>query len=175
MDRFRLKTERESWTSLLSPKSSYQQSASLSLPPIPTPSNPPDPSAIVSPLLPPDQQSILESLLPPQCSAPVDSTTPTTPASSSLRDRTSRRLHTLVKDLEFTIDSFATNAHALQSYKDVAGNLANDALANCADVLEERDRQSTTRAAGEGRDGEPLVASGEMRTVLRGLSRVIDD
>lgn len=42
-------------------------------------------------------------------------------------------------------------------------------------MLEERDRQSTARAAGEGQDGEPPVASGEMRTVLRGLSRVIED
>ena len=70
------------------------------------------------------------------------------------------------------------------SYKTVASRLADEALARCAKVLEERDREGEKRAIGEGLTGDASkeAEGGEegeggrrigRREVLRGLSRTI--
>lgn len=74
----------------------------------------------------------------------------------------------MTQGLEFEIDQFATNVHALGAYKDAAERVADDALATVAHTLERRDKEGLRRAVGE--DGGGVST----RDVLKGLSRIID-
>ena len=89
-------------------------------------------------------------------------------SSEDLQTDTRSRIQSIAQGLEFEIDKFAGNVHALQQYRDVADNLATKVLGLGAKVLEERDRKG-----GEGEQGDGSGPSG-MRNVLRGLSRVLD-
>ena len=55
----------------------------------------------------------------------------------------------------------------MESFKNTAEQLADDALAKAADILERRDKEGTKRAVGD-------AGGTNMRNVLRGLSRIID-
>ena len=77
-------------------------------------------------------------------------------------------MQTINRNLEFEIDKFAANVHALGAYKDAAEQVADGALAVSAAALERREQQGRDKAA-ERTGGEV-----GMRDVLRGLSRVID-
>ncbi|KAL9098265.1 MAG: hypothetical protein Q9163_006049 [Psora crenata] len=142
----RLQTERHAWDALLrAPTTSIDRN--------------PDMSIIDASILPSGSQAILSNLT-------------SSAEQPSLTDATTARLRELTSDLEFSIDSLAANVHTLRSYTDVAGHLADEALATCAKVLEERDREGIRRAhGGEDRAGGQGTT---MRDVLRGLSRVID-
>jgi len=79
----------------------------------------------------------------------------------------------VTQNLEFTIDTFASNIHALESYTNAADRLAEEALGLTAQILEQRDREGVRRAnapSGEEEEGRGVGT----REVLRGLSRVID-
>lgn len=73
------------------------------------------------------------------------------------------------KTLEFEIDKFAGNVHALGAYKEAAEQVADEVLGMSAEALEEREREGRKRLAEEEGGGEV-----GMRDVLRGLSRIID-
>ncbi|KAI4191441.1 MAG: hypothetical protein L6R41_000092 [Letrouitia leprolyta] len=178
----RLQTERQTWETLLRPPS---ESLSLS----PTTANP-DPHSISSELLASPTQistlSVLQSYVPAtssttstdskkpksssSSSSPKDSSLPTT---NDLQSSTSSRLRTITSNLEFSIDMFATNVHALNAYKTTADRVAGEVLAISAEALEERDVVGRRRR----KDGDGHEVEGEevgMRDVLRGLSRVVD-
>ena len=80
----------------------------------------------------------------------------------------SSRIQSINQNLEFEVDKFAHNVHALDAYKDAAEKVADNVLGMSAEALEKRDQEGRARAAGE-EGGEP-----GLREVLRGLSRVID-
>lgn len=147
----RLQAERQTWESLLRPP----PDSAVLLPPLPL--DPPAPSTIDSNLLSdPSQTAALETL--------QSSTSDFQPSLSAV---TSSRLQGINQNLEFEVDKFAHNVHALGAYKDAAERMAHDVLGMSAEALEKRHQEGKARAAGEG--GEP-----GMRDVLRGLSRVID-
>ena len=76
--------------------------------------------------------------------------------------------------LEFDVDTFAHNVHALDAYTDAAERLADEVLGMSAQALEKREQEGKARAVGEGAgEGEGGAEPG-MRDVLRGLSRVLD-
>ncbi|KAL8916288.1 MAG: hypothetical protein Q9208_008599 [Pyrenodesmia sp. 3 TL-2023] len=161
----RLQTERQTWESLLRPPSE-----SLSLSPL---TANPIPDTISSDFLgSPSQVSALTALQ--SFNAPIPNSTSTDPnptSSSDLPTSTSHRLHQITSTLEFSVDRFATNIHALNAFKEGADRVAGEILAISAEALEERDRQ------GRRRDGDADGEEGEevgMRDVLRGLSRVVD-
>ncbi|KAF6221195.1 hypothetical protein HO133_002050 [Letharia lupina] len=147
----RLQTERQTWESLLRPP----PDSAVLLPPLPL--DPPAQLAIDSNLLSdPAQTAALETLQ-----------SLTSDFQPSLSAITSSRLQAINQNLEFDVDKFAHNVHALGAYKDAAERIADEVLGLSAEALEKRDREGKARAAGEG--GEP-----GMRDVLRGLSRVVD-
>ncbi|KAL9129420.1 MAG: hypothetical protein Q9217_002125 [Psora testacea] len=152
----RLQTERQTWDSLLRPP------LSSSLPCLSS-NTTPDPSTIEASLLPPPSQAILSSLT-------------SSAQQPSLAGTTRARLREITSNLEFNIDTFATNVHSLHSYTNVAGRLADEALGICAKLLDERDREGVRRANGgtDEQDDEEQGGKG-MRDILRGLSRVIDE
>lgn len=148
---YRLKTERETWESLLRPP---PDEAPL-LPPLP--STPADPSTIDASLISnPTQAATLQTL-----KSLASDFQPSLPAA------TTSRLQKINQNLEFEVDKFTSNVHALGAYKDAAERVADDVLAMGAEVLEKRDREGRSRANGD---------AGEVgtRDVLRALSRVID-
>lgn len=150
--RHSLQTESQTWQSLLRPP----PDAVLSLPP--QPSNPDDSSAIdTSLLLDPNQKEAYATF-----QSLTSATQPTLAAA------TSERIERVNNNLEFEVDKFAANVHALSVYKDTAEQLAIDALAASAAVLEKRDKEGIRRAAGDSADDIST------REVLRNLSRVID-
>ena len=121
---------------------------------LPLSHTPPAPSAIDANILSdPTQQAALQTL--------VSDTEP------SLTAATCSRIQKINQNLEFEVDKFANNVHAMSTYKDAAERVADDVLGMSVDALEKRDQQGRQRAAGE--NGET-----GMRDVLRGLSRVID-
>ncbi|KAL6715440.1 hypothetical protein ACLMJK_006401 [Lecanora helva] len=162
----RLRTERETWESLLQPP----PPATLSLPPY----SPTISTQILS--TDPTQLSALQtlhSIHPHPAAKPTTSTDPETTnldptSSSSLITTTTSRLHTLTQNLEFQIDTLAHNVHALNAYGTVAESIADEVLAGAAESLEQREREGARRA---NEDGAGEVGT---RDVLRGLSRVID-
>ena len=83
----------------------------------------------------------------------------------------------MTSNLEFLVDTFGTNVHALGAFKDGADRVAGGVLGVCAEALEEREREGRRRGGedGEGNEGEGAGEGREMgmRGVLRGLSRVI--
>lgn len=148
---YSLKTERETWESLLGPPPDKIPM----LPPLsPTPANP---STIDDGLLSDPTQSIALQTIQSLASD----------YQPSLTAATSSRLQTINQNLEFEVDKFASNVHALGAYKDAAERVADDVLAMGAEALERRDGEGRARANGQA--GEPGT-----RDVLRDLSRVID-
>ena len=136
----------------------------------PHPHTPPSPSAIDANLLSdPTQIAALETL---QSLVPSESADhkPNTTTLSSLAATTSARLHPINQHLEFQIDKFTHNVHALTAYKSAAETLADDVLGLCADALERREKVGRERANEKAGDDEEVG----IRDVLRGLSRVID-
>ncbi|CAF9930677.1 MAG: hypothetical protein ALECFALPRED_004703 [Alectoria fallacina] len=147
----RLQTERQTWESLLRPP----PDSAVLLPPLP--SDPPPPSTIDPHLLSdPSQTAALETL--------QSFTSDFQPSLSAL---TSSRLQSINQNLEFEVDKFAHNVHALGAYKDAAERIADNVLGMSAEALEKRHQEGSARAAGE-------ASEIGMRDVLRGLSRVID-
>ncbi|KAL8707077.1 MAG: hypothetical protein Q9220_007827 [cf. Caloplaca sp. 1 TL-2023] len=182
-----LQTERQTWETLLRPPSE-----DLSLSPL---SSNPDPHAISTQLLAsPTQTAVLtalQSFYPPSATAadpePKESrnSAPAT-TTNDLQTSTLSRLRNIIagpsssdhnaddtndnnNHLEFTVDTFATNVHALNSYKATADRVGGEVLAISAEALEERERLGRRRGGG-GEDGETEEVG--MRDVLRGLSRV---
>lgn len=148
----RLQAESQTWQSLLRPP----PESALQLPPLPT--QPVAPSAIDSSLLTdPNQKAALSTL-----HSFVSDSQP------SLAATASSRIQKVTQELEFEVDTFATNVHALSAYKDAAARVADETLATAAKTLERRDREGIRRAVGE--EG----ADTSLRHVLRGLSRIID-
>lgn len=69
-----------------------------------------------------------------------------------------------------TIDSFADGIHKLGQYRTAADNVADRALAMCAEMLERREKQGLKQAlASEDGDKTPPK---DIVGVLRSLSRV---
>ena len=87
----------------------------------------------------------------------------------SLAAVTSTRLQKISENIEFEVDEFATNVHALSAYKNAAERMADDTLATAAETLERREKEGMRRAFGGDAFGETST-----RDVLRGLSRIID-
>ena len=125
----------------------------------PAPNAAPDPSTIDATLLAPSQQTLLQELL----------STPTTVTSSSA----SQRLQSALSNLEPTLDTFATSVYALGAYNKVIDDWADGTLAECASLLEERDREGVRRATNTA-EGEKSHGEGT-REVLRGLSRILEE
>lgn len=131
----------------------------------------PEPQSISADLLAdPSQASALSSLLSPTKTGPNASSPETQSSSTDLQASTLARLQSITSDnnLEFTIDTFATNIHALNSYQQAADRVATALLSISAEALEEREKQGRRR---DGDGGEAREVG--MRDVLRGLSRVI--
>lgn len=130
----------------------------------PLPHTPPTPSAIDANLLSdPTQIAALETL-----QSLVSVSGDHQPSSlSSLAATTSARLQPINHNLEFQIDKFTNNVHALDAFKSAAERVADDVLGLCADALERRERMGRDRANEKGDEVG-------IRDVLRGLSRVID-
>ncbi|KAL8810148.1 MAG: hypothetical protein Q9200_002818 [Gallowayella weberi] len=163
MELAKLQTERQTWETLLRPP----PSDSLALLPL-TPN--PQPQSISADLLAdPNQISALSSLLRPDDSDQHPSTADPHIPSPDLQTSTLARLQNIISDnnLEFTIDTFATNIHALKSYQHAADRVASAVLSTSAEALEERDKEGRRRDGDGGEAGE--VAT---RDVLRGLSRI---
>ncbi|KAL9016217.1 MAG: hypothetical protein Q9185_006417 [Variospora sp. 1 TL-2023] len=168
----RLQTERQTWETLLRPPSE-----SLSLSPL---TANPAPESISSDLLAsPSQISALEILqsVPPTNPGPSSSSSskPNHTTSQDLPTSTSYRLRQITDNLEFSIDRFATNVHALNAFKSSADRVAGEVLAISAEALEEREQAGRRRGDGEGEgEGEGDDKEFGIRDVLRGLSRVVD-
>ncbi|KAI4238002.1 MAG: hypothetical protein L6R40_005813 [Gallowayella cf. fulva] len=160
----KLQTDRQTWETLLRPP----PSDSLALSPL---TKYPEPQSISADLLAdPSQASALSSLLSPTKTGPNASSPETQSSSTDLQASTLARLQSITSDnnLEFTIDTFATNIHALNSYQQAADRVATALLSISAEALEEREKQGRRR---DGDGGEAREVG--MRDVLRGLSRVI--
>ncbi|KAL8933465.1 MAG: hypothetical protein Q9211_005772, partial [Gyalolechia sp. 1 TL-2023] len=159
----RLQTERQTWETLLRPPSEP-----LSLSPL---TANPDPRTISPELLAsPTQVSALSTLqsyyIPTTSSTSTDPKSPSPPSSSSkdptaitndLRSATSSRLRHITSTLEFSIDVFADNVHALNAYQAAADRVAGEVLAISAEALEERDvagRKRRREGDGDGDEGE---------------------
>ncbi|KAL2038124.1 hypothetical protein N7G274_009071 [Stereocaulon virgatum] len=133
--------------------------------------SPPDKAPMLPPLLhtPPAPSTLDADLLahPTQTAALQTLQSQVSDTAPSLTTSTSNRIQTINQNLEFSIDTFATNIHAISAYKDAAEKLADNLIATSASALEKRDQQGRQKATG---------ANGEtgIRDVLRGLSRVID-
>ncbi|KAL8967530.1 MAG: hypothetical protein Q9197_005382 [Variospora fuerteventurae] len=125
----------------------------------------------------PSQISALEILQsgPPTNPGPSSSSSskPNNTTSQDLQTSTSYRLRQITDNLEFSIDRFATNVHALNAFKSSADRVAGEVLAISAEALEEREQAGRRRGDGEG-EGEGDDKEFGIRDVLRGLSRVMD-
>ncbi|KAI4139899.1 MAG: hypothetical protein LQ341_004041 [Variospora aurantia] len=162
----RLQTERQTWETLLRPPSE-----SLSLSPL---TANPAPESISSDLLAsPSQISALEILQSVSPTNPdpssLSSSQPNNTTSQDLQTSTSYRLRQITDNLEFSIDRFATNVHALNAFKNSVDRVAGEVLAISAEALEEREQAGRRRGDGESEDKDFGI-----RDVLRGLSRVVD-
>ena len=134
----------------------------------PHPHTPPSPSAIDANLLSDPTQIAALQTLQSLVSVSGDHHQPSSSTLSSLAATTSARLQPINHNLEFQIDKFTNNVHALSAYKNAAESIADDVLGLCADALERRERMGQERANEKGGDEVGI------RDVLRGLSRVID-
>jgi len=161
-----LQTERHTWESLLQPP---HQSLPTS-----SPYEPANPHTISTDLLSSPAQLValasLQSFHPPPTEPQPSQPQPST---STLHLSASSRIQHITTNLEFEIDTFAGNVHALEQYQTSAGRVADELLGISADALEEREsigRERERENAGlEG--GEAEAGS---RDVLRALSKVID-
>ncbi|MCJ1311789.1 hypothetical protein MMC25_005462 [Agyrium rufum] len=88
--------------------------------------------------------------------------------SSELAKESRSRLLNITQNLEFTVDSFASNVHAIEQYREAADRVASGVLVLGARGLAAREREREKR---QREDGEPPVG---MRDVLRGLSRALE-
>ncbi|KAL8694780.1 MAG: hypothetical protein Q9218_000626 [Villophora microphyllina] len=158
----RLQTERQSWETLLRPPSSDLLTLS---PLIATP----DPTDISSDLLADaTQASLLHTLQSTTSQEPPPSTSPsaTAPAATNegLQSTTASRLQHITSTLEFSIDTFATNIHALNAFKNSADRVAGEVLNISAEALEEREREGRRRGGdGEEEEEEVVEAGGSAR------------
>ena len=134
----------------------------------PHPHTPLSPSAIDANLLSDPTQIAALQTLQSLVSVSGDHHEPSSSTPSSLAATTSARLQPINHNLEFQIDKFTNNVHALSAYKNAAESIADDILGLCADALERRERMGQERANEKGGDEVGI------RDVLRGLSRVID-
>ncbi|KAI4164335.1 MAG: hypothetical protein LQ342_001981 [Letrouitia transgressa] len=158
----RLTTERETWESLLRPSSRE--------PPLSPPQLAPTPSSISANVLSsPAQKSALQTL---QSFSTGTATDQLSESSSDLLQSTSSRIQRATQNLEFEIDKFASNVHAIGSYKELAERVAGEVLSIGARALEEREKEGRRRRGAEGGEGESQEVG--IRDVLRSLSRVID-
>lgn len=133
----------------------------------PHPHTPPSPSAIDANLLSDPTQIAALQTLQSLVSVSGDHHQPSSSTLSSLAATTSARLQPINHNLEFQIDKFTNNVHALSAYKSAAESIADDVLGLCVDALERRERMGQERANEKGDEVG-------IRDVLRGLSRVID-
>lgn len=161
-----LQTERHTWESLLQPP---HQSL-----PSPAPHESSNPHTISSDLLSSPVQLVavasLQSFHPPPTEPQP---TEPQPSTSTLHISASSRIQHITTSLEFEIDTFAGNVHALKQYQTSAGRVADELLGISADALEEREsigREKERENAGL-EEGERGPGS---RGVLKALSRVID-
>ncbi|KAL9039777.1 MAG: hypothetical protein Q9214_004737, partial [Letrouitia sp. 1 TL-2023] len=158
----RLTTERETWESLLRPSSRE--------PPLSPPQSAPTASSISPDILSsPAQTSALKTL---QSFSTSTATDHPSESSSDLLQSTSSRVQRATQNLEFEIDKFASNVHAIGSYKESADQVADEVLSIGARALEEREKEGRRRRGADGEEGEGQGVG--IRDVLRSLSRVID-
>ncbi|KAL8650828.1 MAG: hypothetical protein Q9210_003597 [Variospora velana] len=154
----KLQTERQTWETLLRPPS---ESLSLSL----LTANP-APESISSDLLAsPSQISALEILQSVPSTNPDPSSSssskPNNITSQDLQTSTSYRLQQITYNIEFSIDRFATNVHALNAFKNSADRVAGEVLAISAEALEEREQAGRRRGDGESEcEGKEFDAIG---------------
>ncbi|KAL9610968.1 MAG: hypothetical protein Q9167_004345 [Letrouitia subvulpina] len=158
----RLTTERETWESLLRPSSRE--------PPL----SPPQPAPTASSISPnilssPAQISALKTL---QSFSTGTTDDQTSGSSSDLLRSTSSRVQRATQNLEFEIDKFASNVHAIGSYQESTERVADEILSIGARALEEREKEGRRRGGADGEEGEGQEVG--IRDVLRSLSRVID-
>lgn len=158
----RLTTERETWESLLRPSSRE--------PPLPPPQLAPTASSISPNILSsPAQTSALKSL---QSFSTGTATDQPSESSSDLLQSTSSRVQRATQNLEFEIDKFASNVHAIGSYSESAERVAGEVLGIGARALDEREKAGRKRRGGDSKEEESHEVG--IRDVLRSLSRVID-
>ncbi|MCJ1391905.1 hypothetical protein MMC18_004772 [Xylographa bjoerkii] len=143
----RLRSERQTWETLLAPTDTPL------LDPFQSSSLPPTSTLSAELLSSPSQTTALGAL---RSYHPPDG--------PLLADNVQTRLQDLSRDLEFKVDTFAENVHILGQYRVEADRMAEQALQTSAEVLEERERQRTERSGGNI----------GVREVLRALSRVVD-
>ena len=88
-----------------------------------------------------------------------------TPAGDDITDPNAiqTRLSNISEDLEYTVDRFAHGVHALSTAREVAERVADRALADAANLLEEREKQQTS----SGKAVDQMDA-------LKGLARVLN-
>ncbi|KAI4110315.1 MAG: hypothetical protein LQ339_001482 [Xanthoria mediterranea] len=163
----KLQTERQTWETLLRPPSP----GSLALSPL---TSMPDPNTISSEMLDDQSQvSALSSLLRPH-QKPQDPSSSDPPNSNTdLQHSTLTRLQNITSNnnLEFTIDTFASHIHTLNSYHQATDRVAGEVLGISAEALEEREKEGRRRDPAGGGGGEADEVG--VRDVLRGLSRII--
>nr|OQO19491.1 hypothetical protein B0A51_11537 [Rachicladosporium sp. CCFEE 5018] len=155
----RLRKERNSWDSLIA--SAIKQT------------NPRDPQS--SPSNTPKASNVVESgIFSPINADLIDSPDRAVLAqlqqsdSTTAHDALQKRLQNVSANLEFSIDCFAENVHALSTSRSTAESLAERNLKEAAEVLE--GRENTRRAAGAV-NGVPQPSAMD---ALRGLARVLN-
>lgn len=141
----RLKKERAEWDALIA--SAAPASSPLKKDATPDGSL----SPVRAELLDTPQRTILEQL---QASTTQVSTTP-----ADIQER----LRNISENLEFTVDQFAHGVHSLTAARETAERLADRALGDASNVLEEREKER--RVNGKALD--PMDA-------LRGLAKVLN-
>jgi kinetochore protein Mis13/DSN1 len=83
--------------------------------------------------------------------------------SSSGTNALQKRLQNISSNLEFSIDQFAHGVHAMATTRDMADRVAERALKDATDILEERDKEKKQKTGSI----EPMGA-------LRGLAKVLN-
>ncbi|KAH7384319.1 Mis12-Mtw1 protein family-domain-containing protein [Phaeosphaeria sp. MPI-PUGE-AT-0046c] len=156
----RLEEEKTAWEALAA--------TSAPMPP-PAPSKHallPTLSDIDTSLLDPEQAAILSALQLPS----AQSDTATSPPSSTFTFTTPSALQShltqLSQSLEPNIDLFADGVHKIEQYRSAAERVADRILSTASKRLDERDRDTKTRAGAEG------IGVGD---VLRGLAGVLSE
>ena len=74
-----------------------------------------------------------------------------------------QRLRHITENLEFTVDQFAHGIHALSATREMGEQLADQALAEAASVLEEREKAQRIN----GKAVDPMDA-------LKGLAKILN-
>jgi kinetochore protein Mis13/DSN1 len=74
-----------------------------------------------------------------------------------------QKLRHITENLEFTVDQFAHGVHALSATREMGEQLADEALAEAASVLEEREKAQRVN----GKAVDPMDA-------LKGLAKILN-